>query len=159
MGKGNKQSMFCEIVTEENKVIRKGFPELLPEECHHKNRLQHWEIQENVVNSSFLWIMGSFMYIWIMPLFHTQFFLPLYFLFWPTNSLKLFSENLRRYTLKWSSWLGRICLYSECWHDELSKVLATLGGGIRMGNTCKPMAVSFQYMTKSTTIKKRKKKC
>ena len=27
-------------------------------------------------------------------------------------------------------------------------------GGIRMGNTCKPMAVSFQCMTKSTTIKK-----
>ena len=29
-------------------------------------------------------------------------------------------------------------------------------GGIRMGNTCKPMAVSFQCMTKSTTIKKKK---
>ena len=28
-----------------------------------------------------------------------------------------------------------------------------VGGGIRMGNTCKPMAVSFQCMTKSTTIK------
>ena len=27
-------------------------------------------------------------------------------------------------------------------------------GGIGMGNTCKPMAVSFQCMTKSTTIKK-----
>ena len=32
------------------------------------------------------------------------------------------------------------------------------GGGIVMGNTCKPMAVSFQCMTKSTTIKKKKKK-
>ena len=31
-------------------------------------------------------------------------------------------------------------------------------GGIRMGNTCKPMAVSFQRMTKSTTIKKKKLK-
>ena len=31
-----------------------------------------------------------------------------------------------------------------------------VGGGIGMGNTCKPMAVSFQYMTKSTTIKKKK---
>ena len=31
-------------------------------------------------------------------------------------------------------------------------------GGIRMGNTCKPMAVSFQCMTKPTTIKKKKKK-
>ena len=28
-----------------------------------------------------------------------------------------------------------------------------VGGGIGMGNTCKPMAVSFQCMTKSTTIK------
>ena len=30
-----------------------------------------------------------------------------------------------------------------------------VGGGIGMGNTCKPMAVSFQCMTKSTTIKKK----
>ena len=30
-------------------------------------------------------------------------------------------------------------------------------GGIGMGNTCKPMAVSFQCMTKSTTKKKKKK--
>ena len=29
-----------------------------------------------------------------------------------------------------------------------------VGGGIGMGNTCKPTAVSFQCMTKSTTIKK-----
>ena len=29
-----------------------------------------------------------------------------------------------------------------------------VGGGVGMGNTCKPMAVSFQCMTKSTTIKK-----
>ena len=29
-----------------------------------------------------------------------------------------------------------------------------VGGGIGKGNTCKPMAVSFQCMTKSTTIKK-----
>ena len=33
-----------------------------------------------------------------------------------------------------------------------------MGGGIGMGNTCKPMAVSFQCMTKSTTIKKKRKK-
>ena len=33
-----------------------------------------------------------------------------------------------------------------------------VGGGIRMGNSCKPMAVSFQCMTKSTKIKKKKKK-
>ena len=31
------------------------------------------------------------------------------------------------------------------------------GGGIGMGNTCKPMAVSFQCMTKFTTNKKKKK--
>ena len=31
-----------------------------------------------------------------------------------------------------------------------------VGGGIGMGNTCKPMAVSFQCMTKFTTIKKKK---
>ena len=33
-----------------------------------------------------------------------------------------------------------------------------VGGGIGMGNTCKPMAVSFQCMTKYTTIKKKIKK-
>ena len=32
-----------------------------------------------------------------------------------------------------------------------------VGGGIGMGNTCKPMAVSFQCLTKSTTNKKKKK--
>ena len=33
-----------------------------------------------------------------------------------------------------------------------------MGGGIGMGNTCKPMAVSFQCMTKFTTNKKKLKK-
>ena len=33
-----------------------------------------------------------------------------------------------------------------------------VGGGIGMGNTCKPMAVSFQCMTKFTTNKKKKLK-
>ena len=33
-----------------------------------------------------------------------------------------------------------------------------MGGGIGMGNTCKPMAVSFQSMTKFTTNKKKKKR-
>ena len=32
-----------------------------------------------------------------------------------------------------------------------------VGGGIGMGNTCKPLAVSFLCMTKSTTNKKKKK--
>ena len=36
------------------------------------------------------------------------------------------------------------------------RVEREVGGGIRMGNICKPMAVSFQCMTKSTTIKKKK---
>ena len=31
------------------------------------------------------------------------------------------------------------------------------GGGIGMGNTCNPMAVSFKCMTKSTTNKKKKR--
>ena len=31
-----------------------------------------------------------------------------------------------------------------------------VGGGIGMGNICKPMAVSFQCMTKFTTNKKKK---
>ena len=30
-----------------------------------------------------------------------------------------------------------------------------VGGGIGMGNICKPMPVSFQCITKSTTIKKK----
>ena len=33
-----------------------------------------------------------------------------------------------------------------------------MGVGIGMGNTCKPMAVSFQCMTKFTTNKKKRKK-
>ena len=33
-----------------------------------------------------------------------------------------------------------------------------VGGGIGMGNTYKPMAVSFQCMTKPTIITKKKKK-
>ena len=33
-----------------------------------------------------------------------------------------------------------------------------VGGGIGMGSTCKPMAVSFQCMIKSTTNKKKNKK-
>ena len=38
------------------------------------------------------------------------------------------------------------------------RVEREVGGGIGMGNTCKPMAVSFQCMTKSTTNKKKIKK-
>ena len=41
---------------------------------------------------------------------------------------------------------------------QRDRVEREVGGGIGMGNTCKPMAVSFQCMTKPTTIKKKKKK-
>ena len=37
------------------------------------------------------------------------------------------------------------------------RVEREVGGGIGMGNTCKPMAVLFQCMTKFTTNKKKKK--
>ena len=37
-----------------------------------------------------------------------------------------------------------------------ARVEREVGGGIGMWNTCKPMAVSFQCMTKSTTKKKKK---
>ena len=38
---------------------------------------------------------------------------------------------------------------------QRERVEREVGGGIGMGNTCKPMAVSFQCMTKSTTNKKK----
>ena len=37
---------------------------------------------------------------------------------------------------------------------QRERVEREVGGGIGMGNTCKPMAVSFQRMTKFTTNKK-----
>ena len=37
---------------------------------------------------------------------------------------------------------------------QRERVEREVGGGIGMGNTCKPMAVSFQCITKSTTNKK-----
>ena len=39
---------------------------------------------------------------------------------------------------------------------QRERVEREVGGGIGMGSTCKPMAVSFQCMTKSTTNKKKK---
>ena len=39
---------------------------------------------------------------------------------------------------------------------QRERVEREVGGGIGMGNTCKPMAVSFQCMTKSTTNFKKK---
>ena len=41
---------------------------------------------------------------------------------------------------------------------QRERVERDVGGGIGMGNTCKPLAVSFQCMTKSATNKKKKKK-
>ena len=42
----------------------------------------------------------------------------------------------------------------KTWKERVER---EVGGGTGMGNTCKPMADSFQCMTKPTTIKKRKK--
>ena len=39
----------------------------------------------------------------------------------------------------------------------MERVERHVGGAIGMGNTCKPIAVSFKCMTKSTTNKKKKK--
>ena len=39
---------------------------------------------------------------------------------------------------------------------QRDRVEREVRGGIGMGNTCKPMADSFQCMTKPTTIKKKK---
>ena len=49
---------------------------------------------------------------------------------------------------------ARTCCTGKTQRDRVER---EVGGGIGMGNTCKPMAVSFQCMTKSTTIKKIKK--
>ena len=43
-------------------------------------------------------------------------------------------------------------------YDKQCCMESEVGGGIGMGNTCKPMAVSFQCMTKFTTNKKNFKK-
>ena len=52
---------------------------------------------------------------------------------------------------------------AQTWCTEKTRrdrVEREVGGGIGMGNTCKPMADSFQCMTKPTTIKKKiKKEC
>ena len=41
---------------------------------------------------------------------------------------------------------------------QRDRVEREVGGGIGMGNTCKPMAYSFQCMTKPTTIKTKQNK-
>ena len=46
-----------------------------------------------------------------------------------------------------------LIIYQEFLRERVER---EVGGGIGMGNTCKPMAVSFQCMTKFTTNKKKK---
>ena len=53
------------------------------------------------------------------------------------------------------SWMHETSARTWCTgKTQRERVEKEVGGGIGMGNTCKPMAVSFQCMTKSTTIKK-----
>ena len=55
-------------------------------------------------------------------------------------------------------WMHETSAWTCCTgKTQRDRVEREVGGGIGMGNTCKPMAVSFQCMTKSTTIKKIKK--
>ena len=56
-------------------------------------------------------------------------------------------------------WMHETSAWTWCTgKTQRDRVEREVGGGIGMGNTCKPMGVSFQCMTKSTTIKKKKKK-
>ena len=56
-------------------------------------------------------------------------------------------------------WIHETSAWTWCtgktWGERVER---EVGGGIGMGNTCKPMAVSFQCMTKFTTNKKKNKK-
>ena len=47
---------------------------------------------------------------------------------------------------------------SKLFYSHIPTVSLKLGGGIRLGNTCKSMADSCQCMAKATTVKKKKKK-
>ena len=51
-------------------------------------------------------------------------------------------------------WMHETSAPTWCTGKTQRDPMERVGGGIGMGNTCKPMAVSFQCMTKSTTIKK-----
>ena len=56
-------------------------------------------------------------------------------------------------------WMHETSARTWCTGTTLwDRVERGVGGGIGMGNTCKPMAVSFQCMIKSTTNKKNKNK-
>ena len=56
-------------------------------------------------------------------------------------------------------WMHETSAWTWCTgKTQRERVEREVGGGVGMGNTCKPMAVSFQCMTKSTTNKKKMKK-
>ena len=53
-------------------------------------------------------------------------------------------------------WMHETSAWTWCTgKTQRDRVEREVGGGIGMGNTCKPMALSFQCMTKSTTNKKK----
>ena len=53
-------------------------------------------------------------------------------------------------------WMHEISTWTWCTgKTQRERVEREVGRGIGMGNTCKPMAVSFQCMTKFTTNKKK----
>ena len=53
-------------------------------------------------------------------------------------------------------WMHETSAWTWCTgKTQRERVESKVGGGIGMGNTCKPMAVSFQCMTKFTTKKKK----
>ena len=72
----------------------------------------------------------------------------------------MFWENSwNKYTIKgetdhqprldaWDKYLGLVH-----WESQRDRVEREVGGGIRMGNTCKSMANSCQYMTKNSIVK------
>ena len=52
-------------------------------------------------------------------------------------------------------WMHEISAHTWCTgKTQRDRVEREVGGGIGKGNTCKPMADSFQCMTKPTTINK-----
>ena len=78
-------------------------------------------------------------------------------------SMKLSSKNTgvgcMRQACTSPGWMHETSAQTWCTgKTSRDQVEREVGGGIGMGNTCKPMAVSFQCMTKSTTIKKKKKR-
>ena len=87
--------------------------------------------------------------------------------FWPENILYktdieggMFQENSietcilsRVKQITSPGWLHETSAQTWCTgKTQRDQVEREVGGGIGMGNTCKSMAVSFQYMTKTTTI-------